>query len=101
MTFIDNEAPVVACPVNQTVNTDVSQAHATVVWETPEVTDNSAKSPTITCSIESGSEFGIGETEVICLAVDLGGNRGACSFTVTVLGRCLIFQANAIIVDSY
>ena len=88
MTFIDNEAPVVNCPANQTVNTDVSQAHATVVLANPEVTDNSAETLAISCNVESGSQFGIGETAVICQAVDLGGNRGACSFTVVVIGKC-------------
>ena len=88
MTFTDNEAPVVACPANQTVNTDASQAHATVVWPNLNVTDNSAETPAILCNVKSGSQFGIGETAVICQAVDLGGNRGACSFTVVVIGKC-------------
>ena len=83
---------MVACPANQTVKTDASQAYATVVWETPNVTDNAAETPTITCSIEYGSQFEIGEKEVICHAVDLGGNRGACSFTVVVIGKCQLFK---------
>ena len=52
------------------------------------MTDNSGHFHTATCNVESGSQFEIGVTEVICQAVDLGGNRGACSFTVIVIGRC-------------
>ena len=88
MTITDNEAPVLACPVNQTANTEPGLANATVVWSDLQVIDNSGHFPTVTCNVESGSQFEIGETEVICQAVDVGGNRGACSFTVIVKGRC-------------
>ena len=87
MTFTDNEAPVLACPGIQTANTEPTQANATVVWSDPQVIDNSGHLPTVTCNVESGSQFEIGETEVICQAVDVGGNRGACSFNVIVTGR--------------
>ena len=88
ITFPDNEAPVVVCPGNKTANTEPRLANATVVWTDPQVTDNSAQFCTITCNVESESQFEIGETEVICQAVDLSGNRGVCSFAVVVLGRC-------------
>ena len=51
------------------------------------MSDNSGHLLTVTCTVESGSRFEIGETEVICQAVDLGGNLGACSFTIIVIGR--------------
>ena len=87
MIFTDNEAPVLACPGNQTTNTEPRLANAMVVWSDPQVIDNSGHFPSVTCNVESGSQFEIGETEVICQTVDVGGNRGACSFTVIVKGR--------------
>ena len=89
--FKDQEAPVVTCPTNSTVNTDPSKAYATVVYTDPQVNDNSGQIPTITCDVESGSHFGIGETEVICQAVDSTGNQATCTFTVTVEGNVIYF----------
>ena len=88
MTCTDNQTPVLACPGNETTNTEPKQANATVVWSDPQVNDNSGHLCTITCNVESGSQFEIGETEVICQAFDLSGNRGVCSFAVVVIGRC-------------
>ena len=87
MSFTDNEDPVITCPANQTVNTELSQAHSSAVWADPQVTDNSGQIPTITCDAESGSQFEIGETEVICQAVDPAGNQATCTFTVEIKGN--------------
>ena len=89
MLFSDNEAPVITCPVNQTINTELSQAHATVIWTDLQVTDNSGQIPTITCDHESGSQFAIGKNEVICQAVDPAGNKATCTFTVEIKGNCI------------
>ena len=78
---------MIACTVNRTVNTQPSQAYATVIWNDLQVTDNSGQIPTITCDAESGSQFRIGETEVTCQAVDPTGNQATCSFTVKVEGK--------------
>ena len=78
---------MIVCPVNQTVNTEPSQAYATVVWTDPQVTDNSQQIPTITCDADSGSDFKIGENEVTCRAVDPTGNQATCSFTVKIEGN--------------
>ena len=78
---------MVICPADQTVHTDLGQAYATLFYTDPLVTDNADEPPVITCDVESGSQIGIGESEVICQAVDLTGNRGSCSFTVLVTGR--------------
>ena len=83
----DNEAPVIACPANQTVNTELNQMHATVVWTDPQVSDNSRETPTITCDYKSRSNFGIGNTEVLCQAVDPSGNHETCMFTVKIEGN--------------
>ena len=62
------------------------------------MTDNSGHFSTATCDVESGSQFD--ETEVICQAVDLGGNRGTCSFTVVVIGRCSSLEQLSIVLQS-
>ena len=82
---------MITCPVNQTVNTQPSKAYASVSWTDPQVTDNSGQIPTITCDAESGSQFGIGEAEVTCQAVDPTGNQATCTFTVKIKGRLFTF----------
>ena len=52
--------------------------------------DNSELPPVVNCSADSGSQFDIGETKVICQALDLNGNQATCSFNVNVGGTCPI-----------
>ena len=87
MKCTDHEAPVVICPANQTLNTAPSQMYAAVIWADPKVTDNSGENLTLSCDFESGSNFEIGETEVICQAMDPAGNCGTCLFTVKIEGK--------------
>ena len=82
---------MITCPVSQTVNTEPSKAYASVSWTDPQVTDNSGQIPTITCDAESGNQFGIGETEVTCQAVDPTGNQATCMFTVKINGTLFDF----------
>ena len=82
---------MITCPVNQTVNTEPSKAYASVSWTDPQVIDNSGQIPTMTCDAESGSQIGIGETEVICEAVDPTGNQATCMFTVKIKGNANCF----------
>ena len=78
------------CPSNKTIATAFMQPTAVVSWNDLQATDNSGQSPTVTCSIGSGSHFGIGETEVICQAVDPSGNQATCMFTVKIAGNEVI-----------
>ena len=87
MPSTDQEAPVVACPTSRAVYTDPGQAYATVVYNDLLVNDNSGHIPTITCDVEYGSHFGIGNTDVVCEVVDSLGNQATCTFTVTVEGN--------------
>ena len=57
------------------------------VWSHPVSTDNSGLTLTVTCNAENGSQFEIGETEVMCQALDQAGNQAACSFAVDVVGK--------------
>ena len=87
MSYTDHEAPVITCPANQTANTNQNQSYAAVLWTDPQVTDNSGQTTTIACDVESGSQFGIGRTKVICRAVDPTGNQATCTFTVEIIGN--------------
>ena len=61
-----------------------------VVWTALVANDNSKLIPTVTCSKQNDSQFEIGETEVICRAVDRVGNQATCSFVVDVAGTFTI-----------
>ena len=87
-TLTDGEDPKIQnCPHNQSLETNPGQSTALVVWPDLEASDNSEHRPTATCSVNSGSKFSIGETEVICAAIDLAGNRATCVFTVQIEGK--------------
>ena len=75
------------CPSNKAIATAFKQPTAVVTWSDIQAADNSGQSPTVTCSTESGSQFGIGETDVICQAVDPSGNQATCMFTVKIEGN--------------
>ena len=53
----------------------------------PIVSDNSGQSLNVSCNVESGSEFDIGQTDVICEVYDSSGNQARCNFTVEVKGE--------------
>ena len=65
-----------------------------VLWESPKASDNSGNVSQIICDPQSGTNFIIGQTNVICEAVDGSGNRAACSFQVNVTGKslCSVYQ---------
>ena len=85
---IDMEAPTFTiCPGNQTLGTALNQPTAVAVWDEPKYSDNSGSSPTLTCSRESGSQFGIGSIEVVCEATDESGNKATCVFNIAVIGK--------------
>ena len=75
------------CPNNKTMVTDFGESYAVVKWSDLQVSDNSGQSLNVTCSTESGSQFGIGETGIICQAVDPSGNQAMCAFTVKIQGN--------------
>ena len=57
---------------------------ATVIYDLPQVTDNSGVVSIPNCVPTSGSFFPIGPTIVTCTATDAAGNQGSTTFTVTV-----------------
>ena len=91
----DKEQPVInACPINQTKGTDVGQPTAVVEWEAPNATDNSKEAVSVSCSPTSGSNFSIGQTEVVCKAEDSSGNIASCRFFVNITGMCCHSEGN-------
>ena len=60
---------------------------AVVVWAPLVATDNSMQSPIVTCNAENGSQFEIGETEIMCQALDQAGNQAECIFHVDIKGK--------------
>ena len=57
-----------------------------VKWEDPHASDNSGNVST-TCYPPSGNNFTIGQTVIICEAVDSSGNKAQCYFDVNVIGK--------------
>ncbi|WP_353550075.1 HYR domain-containing protein [Sediminibacterium sp. KACHI17] len=78
---LDNEPPVITCPVPIVVN--AGEGCATNVTYQATATDNSG-SVNLSYSIASGSSFSKGVTTVTVTATDAVGNQSTCSFTVTV-----------------
>ncbi|XP_072028835.1 hyalin-like [Amphiura filiformis] len=79
----DNEKPTLICPENKTllVQTNVIPS---VVWELPEVSDNSGQAKIISASFDSGTTFPVGITEIGYTAEDAHGNNNSCSFFIAV-----------------
>ena len=83
------EAPKICCPSTFSIDSTVTAA---LTWNNPNTTDNSGQVPTVTCSLESGSQFEIGATHVTCEALDSSGNQATCAFTVQVKGDAYCFD---------
>ncbi len=84
VTVVDDESPVVTCPLNIVVGTDAEVSTAVVTFSAT-ATDNSGFTPTIVFNPPSGSTFPLGATTVTATATDLNGNSAQCTFTVTVV----------------
>ena len=78
----DTVAPQVLVPENIIVNSDVTTGE--IVTFNPTAIDNVDELLVPTCSPQSGSLFPVGETTVICTAIDAAGNANTNSFTVTI-----------------
>ena len=63
-----------------------------VVWDKPTATDNSVLTPVVTCDVESGSTFEIGQTQITCEALDGSNNTASCFFTVIIPGKLGIYS---------
>ena len=85
VTVVDNQVPVISCPVNISV-VATSAAGAAIIYTTPIGTDNCSSTTIRTAGLASGSTFPIGTTTVTHKVTDGAGLTAECSFTVTVTG---------------
>ncbi|UOX35636.1 HYR domain-containing protein [Flavobacterium sediminilitoris] len=82
VTVVDNENPVITCPVAITINTDAGECTSTASIGTATATDNCGV-PTV--SNDAPSSFPIGDTTVTWTATDVTGNTATCTQLVTVV----------------
>ena len=81
----DEVDPVVLCPQNLSIVV-VAGSNATVKWETPPSYDNSGF-VSVVSNHKPGDILSPGMTLVTYEATDLSGNKGSCSFNVSVEGK--------------
>jgi hypothetical protein len=85
VTVVDDDAPTIACPLNQTVPATSGQCSATVSYAAPSVSDNCPNVSAPVCTPPSNSVFAKGTTTVNCTVKDAANNQSSCGFTVTVV----------------
>ncbi|MEN3336266.1 MAG: hypothetical protein V7641_5631 [Blastocatellia bacterium] len=85
VTVNDQDAPVIHCPNNITMQLPPTQTSAVVNYPLPTVEDN-LPGITVSCAPPSGSTFPLGVTAVVCVAVDVTGNRSTCGFSISLTG---------------
>jgi hypothetical protein len=83
VTVRDTTAPTLALPGAQVAEA-TSASGADVSYPAPGASDAVDTSPTVSCAPPSGSQFGLGSTNVACTASDDAGNSSSGSFGVTV-----------------
>ncbi len=85
ITVVDNEPPVIACPMDVTADTDPGVCGAEVFFADAIAIDNCGVLSVIqTAGLPSGSTFPVGVSTVEFTATDVNGNTSVCSFTITV-----------------
>lgn len=77
---VDSTAPAIECPDGPVLECTDGGAEASYVA----AASDACSSVTTTCAPASGSRFGLGQTEVVCTAMDASSNAAQCSFPVTV-----------------
>lgn len=80
----DTTAPVLASHADVTVEA-TSDTGAVVTYTSPTATDSVDGDVAVSCVPASGSTFALGDTTVVCTAVDAHGNSATSSFVVHVL----------------
>jgi uncharacterized repeat protein (TIGR01451 family) len=85
VTVNDADAPVIRCPNNITMELPASQTSAVINYPPPTATDN-LPGVTVSCAPPSGTTFPLGTSTVICVAVDVTGNRATCGFSISLAG---------------
>jgi hypothetical protein len=83
VTVVDTTPPAITCPTDLTLEcTGSNGAQALFIATATDAYDTNVSA---NCSPPSGSVFALGNTPVVCSAVDASGNSNGCSFVVTVV----------------
>lgn len=98
VTVVDNEPPIIVCPMDVVVPATFCSAGAVVTFPPPTVSDN-CPMVSYTCSHVSGSVFPCGTTLVTCTATDMSGLTSICTFNVTVNCPCATLGTATIACD--
>ncbi len=95
--MVDNEAPIVTCPSDNTTTVDPGMAGANVFWSispnATDVVDATVNANSVVCEdnhgkvVMSGEFFQDGVTTVTCRANDTDLNEGSCMFFINVTGK--------------
>ena len=87
----DITPPVLSCPFDISVKTDINENTASVTWQAAVGIDNSGFMPHIDVipALVPPAALPIGSTTITYIAEDISKNKAKCSFTITVKGRCL------------
>ena len=85
VTITDNQPPTISCLANFSVNNDLGQCNAVVVFTAPAGTDNCSNASTAqTGGLASGAAFPVGITTNTFTVTAANGQTASCTFTVTV-----------------
>ncbi len=87
ITVVDNELPVITCPSDITVNSEVGTCGAIVAYQVS-ATDNCPGENLIQTSaanLASDDSYPVGVTAKSFEVIDAAGNTATCSFTITVV----------------
>ncbi len=86
VTISDEQAPIITCPADISVDADAGLCTTIVNFDAPEVADNCDATviPVQTVGPASGSAFPVGTTTITFTATDIAGNESSCSFDVIV-----------------
>ncbi len=87
VTVVDNQAPTIICPANQSKDNDAGQCTAAISVSIPGTADNCGVASLV--NDYNGTDnvsdtYPVGLTTVIYTVTDIYGNATTCSFTVTV-----------------
>ena len=86
VTVNDTTFPVITCPADTTLGSDIATCGTTVAYAVPVGTDNCPVPVTsLTAGLGSGAFFPLGTTTEMWTVVDASGNTSVCSFVVTIV----------------
>lgn len=81
VTVEDNNPPTLVCPDN-ILSTD---CQGIIEYEDPSFTDNCGTGDLVLVDgLPSGSEFPLGETQIIYVVTDIAGNTSSCNFIISI-----------------